>query len=254
MPDKEAPPIDGHSTESSLSDRVFAVLSAFIGAPALGVTEIHRITGLDKSVVHRIVRAAVTRGFLRQDSRTHRYSVGLRAWELGQQYEGADRVVERATPVLERLSSERHVTSYLGRLDGLDVVYLALIDSPGPIRIVHEVGARVPATTTALGKVLLGVLDGAELERRLAGWATPARRDILVAEIHKAGETGYAMNRGEMISGVGAVGTLIPSTIVDPVAISAAFLMFDDNESMWEDLPPALLKAAVSIATSLEVN
>ncbi|MGW3472348.1 IclR family transcriptional regulator [Saccharopolyspora sp. NPDC000995] len=237
----------------SLTDRVFAVLLAFVDAPELGISDIHRRTGLDKSVVHRIVRSAVAHGFLVQDPRTRSYSVGLRAWEIGRGYGGADRVVALATPVLEELSKEHEVTCYLGRLDDLEIVYLALIDSPGPIRIVQEVGGRVPATTTAVGRALLAELDDAELHRRIDGRVAPADQERLLAKIAESRAVGTAVNRGEFTTGVASVGALVPSTTTpEPIGISAAFLLFDDNEGMWTSLPSAVQEAAARIARDLD--
>lgn len=244
--------IDEKSTES-LTDRVFAVLTAFIDAPALGVTEIHRRTGLDKSVVHRIVRSAVANGFLVQDPRTRRYHVGLRAWEFGCGYSGADRVAALATPVLAELSKEHQVTCYLGCLDDLDVVYLALIASPGPIRIMQELGSRVPAATTAVGRALLAELDDSELHRRLAGRIDPADQEELISRIQETRAVGTAVNRGEFLTGVGSVGAIVPSTTTpEPVAISAAFLMFDGSEGMWTSLRPVVQEAAAQIARDID--
>lgn len=244
---------EDEKSPESLTDRVFAVLLAFVDVPELGVTDIHRRTGLDKSVVHRIVRSAVAHGFLVQDPRTRTYSVGLRAWEIGRRYSGADRVVTLATPILEDLSKEHQVTCYLGRLDDLEVVYLALIDSPGPIRIAQEVGGRVPATTTAVGRALLAELDDAELHRRIHGRVAPGDQERLLTQIAQTRAVGTAVNRGEFITGIASVGALVPSiTTPEPIAISAAFLLFDDSEGMWTSLPPAVQEAAARIARDLD--
>jgi DNA-binding IclR family transcriptional regulator len=241
------------AAESSLTDRVFSVLLAFLDTPELGITDIHRRTGLDKSVVHRIVRSAVAHGFLVQNPRNRSYGVGLRAWEIGRGYRNADRVTALAAPVLEELSKEHQVTSYLGRLDDLEVVYLALIDSPGPIRIMQEVGNRVPATKTALGRALLAELDDAELNRRLDGRMPAREKERLLTTIARARAEGTAVNRGEFLAGVGSVGALVRSGATsEPVAISAAFLLFDGNEGMWATLPPAVREAAARIAGELD--
>ena len=54
-------------------------------------------------------------------------------------------------------------------LDGADVIYLVKVDSTHPVRMVSAVGRRLPAHCTAVGKILLSVLDRASLDAVLKG-------------------------------------------------------------------------------------
>jgi DNA-binding IclR family transcriptional regulator len=57
------------------------------------------------------------------------------------------------------------------------IVYLALVTGSGPLRVHVDVGHRLPAHRTALGKALLADLPDTELEQRLKSLA--ARGDVV---------------------------------------------------------------------------
>src|SRR5262249_61106386 len=60
-------------------------------------------------------------------------------------------------------------TVHLGTLDGVEVVYLAKVDSIHAVRMVSAVGRRLPAHCTGVGKALLSGLPADELARRYGG-------------------------------------------------------------------------------------
>ena len=74
-----------------------------------------------------------------------------------------------AQPLMDELTAVTTETVQLARLEGLDNVYLAISESPHPMKLVSSVGERLPAHATGLGKVLLAGLDDDELDRRLSG-------------------------------------------------------------------------------------
>jgi IclR family acetate operon transcriptional repressor len=55
-------------------------------------------------------------------------------------------------------------TAQLARLAGADNVYLARVDSSHALRLQSEPGSRLPAQATGIGKALLSLLSGAEIE------------------------------------------------------------------------------------------
>jgi DNA-binding IclR family transcriptional regulator len=55
-------------------------------------------------------------------------------------------------------------TVHVGVRDGIDVLYVAKVDSRHAVRMVSAVGRRLPAHCTAVGKALLAALPRAELD------------------------------------------------------------------------------------------
>ncbi len=128
----------------------------------LGISELSRVLGLPKASVFRIVRTLEVDGLLeRVDG--HRFEIGRSAFEIGSVYarrfdsELAFRAASR------RLVSEYNETVQLAILVGTEVLYIGKEDSSQPVRLVSELGARLPAHVTALGKALLSCLSEVEL-------------------------------------------------------------------------------------------
>src|SRR5438874_11937990 len=71
-------------------------------------------------------------------------------------------------PVLDRIATSAQEISSLSVLDGEEVVFIA---RGSPARVFSaglDIGYRLPAFCTSVGRVMLGQFDDAELARRLA--------------------------------------------------------------------------------------
>lgn len=159
---------------------------------------------LPNSSTHGLLQTMVLRGFLELDSATRTYTLGLRLWELAQTYRGGSDLVEFARPIMDELVSQTQETVQLARLDGVENVYLAIAESPHPMKLMSSVGTRLFAHATGLGKVLLASLDDVELRARLEGLELPrfTPRTIvdpqeLMLEISRVRRRGYAIDREE---------------------------------------------------------
>jgi DNA-binding IclR family transcriptional regulator len=194
--------------------RGLAILEAFSRTrPELGIRELSRLLGLDKSIVHRLARTLAERGFLEQSPDTQRYRIGARAFTVGQQYAVASGLGEAALPILRGLTRDHELNAYLGTLSEGAVVYLLALQSAGPIVIRAAPGARAHVHSTALGKVLLAAQPD-EVVRRILGSGplprlTPATMTdpgAVLDHVRDARRRGYAVCDEENLPGVLAVG------------------------------------------------
>lgn len=93
-------------------------------------------------------------------------------------------------------------------LDGFDVVYIAREDARRPVRLVSELGMRLPAHACALGKAMLASLDAgalaacvpAELPRVTD--RTIADHDTLMRELDQVRQTGLGQDVEEIATGL----------------------------------------------------
>ena len=67
---------------------------------------------------------------------------------------------------MDEIAAALNETVQLARLDGTENVYLAKVDSTHPLRLQSEVGVRLSAHATGLGKALLACLPDEEVRRR----------------------------------------------------------------------------------------
>ncbi|MDH2425130.1 IclR family transcriptional regulator [Sphaerisporangium sp. TRM90804] len=186
-------------------DRALDVLEALAdqGGEA-GLSEIAARTGLPYGTIHRLLRALLLRGYVRQES-DRRYALGSALVRLGG---AAERMVGVwAQPYLEKMVALSGETANLAVLEGDFVVYVAQAASPRRLRMFAEVGRRVMPHSTAVGKVLLAerpdaaaVLARTGLPRRTEHTITSV--DAMLAELEVVRRQGYAADLGEEELGV----------------------------------------------------
>lgn len=172
------------------------------------LSDIAETLRLPLSSVHGLLGTLVHRGFAEFDQTTRTYGLGLKAWTVGQGYTGHRDIVGLALPLMERLAQETGETVQLSRLDGTENVYIAIAESPQPMKLVSAVGMRLPAHAVGLGKALLAGLSDDELARRyrdveLARFTENTVTDPteLLAEIEQARVRGFAVDDEEYIIG-----------------------------------------------------
>ena len=161
---------DDTSTRAVKSaDRVLALLEYLAREGQAPFGAIVRDLGLPLSSAHQLLQTILGRGFIELDESTRLFKLGFRLWEVAQSYAMTDDLVSRAQPLMDELTSITTETVQLARLEGIDNVYLAISESPHPMKLVSSVGKRLPAHATGLGKVLLAALNADGLDRRLSG-------------------------------------------------------------------------------------
>lgn len=149
--------------------RVLDIVEVLAAAPGgLSFTEIGRRLDLPKSSLHGLLATLSGRGYIGYDAERHVYSLGIRVWEHGQAYLRHQDLLGEAHRAMEAIVREINETVQLAVLDGLENVYLDKVDCSHPVRLQSEVGKRLEAHATGLGKVLLAFLPPDELEARLA--------------------------------------------------------------------------------------
>jgi IclR family transcriptional regulator, acetate operon repressor len=175
---------------------------------AKGVSELARATGLPVATIHRLLATMVSRGYVRQDSGSHKYTLGSHLIRLGEA--AARDFGQFARPYLVELMEASGETANLAMLEDGHVAYVAQVASRHHrVRMFTEVGRRVHPHTSGVGKVVLAFRPRAEVEALLARSGLPPRtpRTItdlarFLAELDKVASQGYAIDSGEEEVGV----------------------------------------------------
>ena len=241
---------EANRTRSGLNSGLDVLeLLAGQGAPAT-LTEIARLLGMSKSGVHGVLATLHRRGFVQRGAEGD-YRLGLRAWEVGSAAAPME-LVRSAAPHMERLSRDLSEGVILGLLDGFDVVYIHLVDSPQPVRVHTSVGDRIRAHCTSTGLALLAALPEerlrAILPARLAKVTedTITDREELLRELQRTRLRGYAVNRGGWQTEVGGAAVAIPGT---DAALCVAAPRYRVTKPWLARICPPLIAAAERIAT-----
>lgn len=187
------------------------VLETLQAGGGLGVSEIARRLGLSKTAAHRVLATLEDRQYARKDPATQKYTLTLKLWQLGAPAMRHADLPVLAHEILVALVRETGETAYVSILDGTDVVWIAKVEGPEPLRVYVEVGGRLPAYYTASGKALLAYAPDAvrhalartrfsKLTRRTIG--DPADLERELAQIRASR---VSFNQGERRADIGAV-------------------------------------------------
>jgi len=169
-------------------------------AKGLSLADIAKGVGMPKTTAHRILEILAGRDYVEWNHDTERYTLGLKALEIGvSALVGLD-IVDVAIPYLQELSAVTGETSFLGVYNSGDVVYLYKAEGTASIQTTARLGSRRPAYCTALGKAILANLAVEEtnrvLAKKLARFTerTVVDRVKLAEEFARARRDGYAVD------------------------------------------------------------
>lgn len=140
--------------------KAFSILEAITSSSKpLAMAELARVTGMSKPSAHRIVTLLAGLGFIERDHANRGYVEGPRlvTFALSTLRSGALRAVRHA--ILRALAEELGETCNFGVLAGSEVVYIDRVEAKWPLGIAFDVGTRVPAHCSAIGKLLLSLED-----------------------------------------------------------------------------------------------
>ena len=177
----------------------------------LGVVDVARRLGVDKSQASRTLRALADHGLAERDGASRAYRLGPRVFAYAALV-SERRLLRTAPPVLDRLVDALGERAHLSVLDGSAVLTLL---SHGPVHAVQAAGwagRTVPAYCTAAGRALLADHDPAALRALLGGVELVRRAPNTVASladldalVREAAERGYAIADEELEPGLAAV-------------------------------------------------
>jgi IclR family acetate operon transcriptional repressor len=214
-------------------------------------------SGLPRPTVLRLLEVLCRAEVLRLDS-TGAYGLGPRVAAWGQSF--LDRLDLRAQAMepmreLVELSGE---TCFLGVLDGPQVLYLAAVHSPQPVRPAARPGFRNPLHSTGIGKVLLAGLSDDEigalltepLERRTENTMTHLP-DVL-DHVRLVRARGFATDEIENEEGVRCVAAPIRDSagaVVAGLSVSAPAYRFSSADV--HRLAPDVLRVTAELSRRL---
>lgn len=222
-------------------ERAFAVLEAFDeDHPSRSAAEIAAHAGLARPTTYRLLQTLQRLGYVR--SQHGRYEVTPRVLRLGAGYLGRRSLAAQAQPILDQLSEQAGEHVALGVLDGNDVIAVAAANSPQSrfLSVAVQVGQRLPAELTSLGRILLAYLPDAADDPEAA----------------RLREAGYVDTDGLLESGLRSIGVPVFDRSGAPVAslsIAANALRVSLDELRQRCLP-LLRSAAATLADQLAAD
>jgi IclR family KDG regulon transcriptional repressor len=235
------------------------ILDVFVQAqkPRLSLQELSKASGLNKNTVFRVLFTLTEHGYLVK--RQHNYELGAKLLDLSNGNLRRRDLVAVCGPFLDALRDEFSETINLGILEGGQIRYVDVRESPHRFRLAERVGGSDFLHCTALGKAWLAHLPFEYARQLLKEQGMPRQTAHTIvtvsqmkAELERVRKLGYAVDAEESMPGAYCVGAPVLDTAGSPVAaisISGPTIRFD-KESLAK-ASASLIKTVAAIRAQL---
>ncbi|MET0663108.1 MAG: IclR family transcriptional regulator [Ilumatobacteraceae bacterium] len=217
-------------------------------SPSLDAASLSLRTGLSRSTVYRLLGTLAQAGMVRKHG--SRFELGPNVLKLAGGFRAANHISLHAKSVLDELAEQVHTGVTLAVLDGDVVVTVETGNAVNGDYVLqpHELGRRIPATATSVGRMLLAYQ---EVDPGAAAISEPPReRNTPTSEQIRA--QGYALTSGLLETGVRTIAVPVydhAGTVVAGLGILAHADRMSADELAGEHL--IKLRAAADRLTQL---
>lgn len=226
---------------------------------ALSLQEISLRTGWAKSTVHGMLSTLREYSVIEQSASTGEYRLGIRLFELGNVVSKGWNIIPLAKPYLQKISTRTRECACIGMLDKDAVLYLDHVDTGTPLRVVTDVGSRMPLHCTALGKAMLAYMPKGRMRHTLLRAGIPVYTPHTLSSIGElerecasVRETGSAIENGEMRVGMRCVASpIFDHTGEAKYAVGVAGMFRAITDETFQLAKQSVLEAAYSLSGEL---
>lgn len=237
-------------------ERGLSLLDCF--RPGVGVRahrDLVEQTGLPKATVTRLVRTLCEAGYLVPDADRGGYRLGVPVLSLARALTLEHPLIERVSPVVDRLAGRIGAMVGFGTAQGSDIVYLDGVnrDASRPTRRIGP-GLRVPIVGSSIGHAWLAGLPAAaraaevaRLRRTVPTWRGGSRAAIeaAVRDVRVSGHCSVLYNEGRHVA------TAMPA--VGPGGIVYAFGIVCPVPQAWDgSAPPGVIEGLLELVACVE--
>lgn len=173
----------------------------------MGVTELGKMLGVQKSTVHSLLQTLLLRGFVRQTD-SGRYTLGFGLIPLGEAAAERLDIRDVARPAMVELANETQKVALLAVLSGTELIIVDKAEPERPFLIIPKFDFSLTLHSTAVGKVLLASapkeIINTFVDREIERFTpyTLTGKEALLKELAKVREQGFAVGCNETIEGV----------------------------------------------------
>ncbi|HUT48528.1 MAG TPA: IclR family transcriptional regulator [Alphaproteobacteria bacterium] len=237
--------------------RGLAMLSAFTAErPALSLAELARAVGLTRSSAFRIAYTLAELGYLVRDETTKSYRLGPRVLGLGFAFLASIEILEIAQPHLVALRDRTQCSAHLAVLDGSQIVYVARHADQKALTSRIQVGSRLPAHATSMGRAILSQLSPEDVRARFKDTpleafskTTATTLDDLIAQLARDRAQGHVLGRSNFERGIASVAA--PIFDAEDAVIAAINITTPESTLSGDDLETRMRDAVVETAATI---
>lgn len=182
----------------------------------VSVTDLAQRVGLAPSTTHRLLNTLEQQGFVRHDSTSGAWYIGVKAFSVGNAFLRHRDVIGQSRPFMHRLMKQAGETVNLAVFEQYDAVFVAQVECHEMMRMIVRLGSRAPLHASGAGKALLATMSDAEvstiLHKRGLAKLTPNTLDTprkLRTGLKEIKTRGYAVDDEEHAVGLRCVAATI---------------------------------------------
>ena len=222
----------------------------------MNAPEIAKELQVPRSTIFRLLQTLEYMDLIEKVPNTSNYKLAAGALGLGFEFLASLEITDFANPILEKLSNRTGLSAHIVIRDKTDVVFIAKKSAKLTFSSSVNIGTRLPAHGTVLGRVLLADLSKAELkklypESDLVGFSkqTPESVDKLSQVLELDRVNGYAISEAYFENGIGSIAAAIRDGSSKAIAaINVIYQLGTVEESVINGL---LLESVLAAAEEL---
>jgi DNA-binding IclR family transcriptional regulator len=227
----------------------------------MGITEISKELHIGISTVYRILTTLKCCGYVIQNQKTSKYTLGINLFILGGKVRSAVNLVELVTPFLQKLSQYTNESINFAILEGREAICLSKIESLEALRTDIKIGARLPTYCTAIGKALLAFLPEWKFNmlygkdnKKLNTFTPNSISSVMELKkcLKKIKKDGYAIDKEEFKIGINCLGVPLINNegkLIAGISITGPSSRF--NLSKMKKLKKILISISKDISNQL---
>lgn len=223
------------------------LLECFAKEEELGITELSEMIGVGKTVTARLVSSLDEFGYLRQNSATKKYRLGMKLVYLGSLVQDRKEIIQVIEPYLKTLSKEFQVSAHLAVQERGGSMILSKVSMGPMVYMDSRVGATLPLHASATGKCLLAFGEERDCKKLFANGELQRYTDFTITEpsaflqeLEQVRQKGYAMDNEESILGLTCIAVPVLDSrgkLVAAISLSGQTqFILNEADQLWTRL------------------
>ena len=195
---------------TSLAKGISVIRAFDSDAENLSLTEVAQKTGLNRAGARRLLLTLEALGYVGRDR--DRFFLTPKVLDLGFGYLSSTQWWDIAAPHMECVAQRVNQSCSAALLQGTEIVYAARVPASRIMSVALNLGARLPAYCTSMGRVLLAALPEADAQATLRDTDRVAHTpktlteiDALMRELDAVRRQGYCFVDQELEDGLRSI-------------------------------------------------
>lgn len=222
--------------------------------PRMTLTEVAAHTGFTRAATRRFLLTLAQERYAVFDGKY--FSLGPRALDLGYAYLSSQGLWDGVEATLKEVSRQTGESCSGAVLDGDEIVYVARAAASKILTVNLQVGSRLPALYTSMGRVLVANLPDAALEKLLTGRTLEKRTPRTVTDtaalrtlLRRVRSSGWSLTNQELELGLMSIAVPLrdrAGRVAAAINVSA-HASRSTPQHLVRDVLPVLQRAAEAI-------